>query len=224
MWSAHTKLLQPHLWASFTLPPRLARVTKPKNIERAYARSLRPAVSDLWRQRILHPTPAFPPPVVTPTSAYTTWTGSARTCTAARFTSAFSPHSLPSPSSGCDAKTAPSLPTNSSPRPLAGTSPTNFATALTTPRTPSVSNSTDPCLPPPRPPELPRNLGPLPPPRRLCPFPRHAHTPSEWQVSLLRASDPEHHLSGQDRDQWIRELAPLAASFAIALRNSFATP
>ena len=38
-------------------------------------------------------------------------------------------------------------------------------------------------------------------------------------VSLLLASDPRHHLSGQDRDQWTRELAPLAASFAIALRS-----
>ena len=27
-------------------------------------------------------------------------------------------------------------------------------------------------------------------------------------ISLLLASDPRHHLSGQDRDQWIREHAP----------------
>jgi len=47
MQSVHAQLLQPHLWPSFTLPPRLARVTKPKNIERAYARAPRPTVSAL---------------------------------------------------------------------------------------------------------------------------------------------------------------------------------
>ena len=41
----------------------------------------------------------------------------------------------------CDAKAAPSLPTNSSPQSPSGTSPTNFATALTAPPTPSVTNS-----------------------------------------------------------------------------------
>jgi hypothetical protein len=39
----------------------MCALTKPKNIERAYGRSLRPNVSDLWRQRILHPAPASPP-------------------------------------------------------------------------------------------------------------------------------------------------------------------
>ena len=34
MRSAHAKLRQPHLWPSFVLPPRLARITKPTNIER----------------------------------------------------------------------------------------------------------------------------------------------------------------------------------------------
>jgi hypothetical protein len=43
-------------------------------------------------------------------------------------------------------------------------------------------------------------------------------------VSLILASDPRHHPSGQDRDQWTCELAPLAASFAIDLRNSSVTP
>ena len=33
------------------------------------------------------------------------------------------------------------------------------------------------------------------------------------QVSLLLALDHRQHLAGQDRDQWIRELAPLPASF-----------
>ena len=41
--------------------PSPARVTKLRNIECAYARSLRPAVSTLWRQRTLHPSPAAPP-------------------------------------------------------------------------------------------------------------------------------------------------------------------
>ena len=35
------------------------------------------------------------------------------------------------------------------------------------------------------------------------------------QVPLLLASDPRRHLAGPDRDQWILELAPLAASFDI---------
>jgi hypothetical protein len=43
------------------------------------------------------------------------------------------------------------------------------------------------------------------------------------QVSLLLALDHRQHLAGQDRDQWICELAPLAASFAIALCNFLAS-
>jgi hypothetical protein len=93
MQSAHAKLLQRHLWLSFTLPPRLACVTKPINIERAYARFLRPAVSSLSRQSILHPAPATPTTTGTPISfAYTTLTSSARTCTASHSTSASSRH------------------------------------------------------------------------------------------------------------------------------------
>jgi hypothetical protein len=57
---------------------------------------------------------------------------------------------------------------------------------------------------------------------RLCPS-RAALTPLQ-QISPHLALDPRHYLSGQESDQWIRELAPLAASLAIVLRNSFATP
>ena len=67
--------------------PSPTRVTKPRNIDHTYARSLRPAVSTLWRQRTLHPSPAAPPPPEgRPISAYTTWTSIARTCTALRST------------------------------------------------------------------------------------------------------------------------------------------
>ena len=54
---------------------------------------------------------------------------------------------------------------------------------------------------------------------------RAALTPLQ-QVSLIFASDPRLHLDGEfseDREQLIRELASLAASFAIALSNSLAT-
>ena len=53
-----------------------------------------------------------------------------------------------------------------------------------------------------------------------APSSRRIHWPGtllHWQqVSLLLASpDPRRHLAGPDRDHLIRELAPLAASFAI---------
>jgi hypothetical protein len=221
MRSTHAKLLQPHLWTSFILPPQLARVTKPKNIERAYARSLRPAISDLWRQHILNPTPASPPsPGGTPISAYTTWTCSARTCTAPRFASAFSPHSPPSPSFGCDAKAAPSLPTNSFPRPPAGTSPINFATVLTAPsNTHGDELHVILACPHHNAPQSHPVISALSYLLADCALTRAALTPLQ-HVSLLLASDPRHHLSGQDRDQWIRKLAPLAASSP----SPYATP
>ena len=44
------------------------------------------------------------------------------------------------------------------------------------------------------------------------------------QVSLLLATDPRRHMAGPDRSLWLRDLVPLAASLAIALRDSLASP
>ncbi len=150
MQSAHAQLLQPNLWPSFTLPPRLARITKPINIERAYARSLKPVVSFLWRQRILQ----LVPPRTLP----------------------MPPPHTPSPSYAYDATAPPSPPTNSFPRPRVGTSLTNSASAPTAP--PTLGDELHVILHPPRPPLHPRHFGLLSPPRRLCHHPRRAYTTS----------------------------------------------
>ena len=135
--TAHATLLRPHLWLSFTLPSRLARVTKPINIERAYARSLKPVVSSLWLQRILLPSPASP--TTSRRDAYfrlynvdvqrrdlyrlALYLGLLSTLASI-------------PSFTCDAKAPPSLPTKSSSHPTAGTFLTNSASALTAPHYP----------------------------------------------------------------------------------------
>ena len=141
------KLLQTHLLLSFTLHPRLARVTKPMNIERAYVRSLRPTVTDLWRQCILHPTPASPP--TTRLDAYLRlYNVDVHRQTLLRLV--YRPTiylrllptlaSIPLLRLRCQGSALPTL--QFSPRPPAGTSSTNFATALTALPKPWVTNST----------------------------------------------------------------------------------
>ena len=162
------------------------------------------------------------PPAGRPTFDYTVWTSSARTCTVPRSTFAFSPH-LPSyPYSAYDARAAPSLPTNSF-------SPT------TRRHVPYQLRYCPHCPPSTLGDELHVILA-CPHRAPLCTpvistlshlladyaLTRAALTPLQ-QVSLIFASDPRLHLDGEDREQLIRELASLAASFAIALSNSLAT-
>ena len=200
MQSAHAQLLQPHLWPSFTLSPRLPRVTKPKNIQRAYARSLRPTVSDLWRQRILHPAPAS-------LKLY-------RPALYLRLLPKFA--SIPLLRLRCQGS---ALPTH------------QFLSPTTRRHVPYLPPHTLgdelhmilAC--PPRAPQFHPVISVL---SHL--LVDHALSRAAFNKSSLQESSgfgpsaPSLRPSDQDRAQWIRELAPLAASFAIALCNSFATP
>ena len=231
MHAALLTLRRPHDWICFSIPPALQRRSPPHRWERTYARALRPIISDLWRAELLpahHP--ARPLPWVPPTSrdsAFQTYLyqdllrfnlfkpaaylvrcplhpsfpllllraqSSALPSHIAHPTHGWLPYSL---------RSCPHCPRPSpaSPAPLADELHAIFHCAPLRPAAAPLFAALHRL-------HFEQNLAwdTLPPAR---------------QASLLLATVPPYPLSACDRDQWLRVVTPLSASFAIAVRSCY---